>query len=340
MSGAPRKEVLVAAMQDVRPLAGILRGVHFSDKKRATIAISEEGLMVTVEYNKLLLASAYLFEQMFNEYTYTKPVLTDGEAEEGFSPILEINLSLLLSALDVFGGAGLGSVIISDKDKVSKGRARRDDWDGNGMDRVEPDDRKKATAMRLTWLGKGHPLCLHLTDAPNVSTVCELTTFEPDPAMDVPFDNGKVAARIIMKSSWLRDALSEIDPKSSKLTMICTPPQAHGSNRGGKRKATFKLKAVGNLGTTTMDYPDDKDVLEVAEFRSEEPVSFTYPFECIAKSVPALRNSLKTSLRIDSEGILSLQFMIPFRQHRMSKDKGVARSQNFIEFMCASLFDD
>ncbi|KZT50937.1 Rad1-domain-containing protein [Calocera cornea HHB12733] len=306
----------------------------------ATIAVSEAGLMVTVEYKQVLLASAYLYAQMFNEFTYNKPDPIDGESEADLSPVFEIKLSLLMSALDVFGGAGLGAIAVADNDKGSKGRGRRDDWDANGLDRGDTDDRKKATAMRLTWIGKGHPLSLHLADAPNVSTVCELITSDPEPTMDLPFDSDEVAAKIIMKSSWLRDALSEIDPKSDKLTIICTPPEAQGGRRNGQPKPTFRLKASGDLAATEMKYPDAKEVLEVADFGTEETVSFTYRFEHIAKCIPALRSSVKTSLRIDFEGVLSLQFMIPFRRHRPEKDAAATPSENYIEFRCAALLED
>ncbi|EJU05825.1 Rad1-domain-containing protein [Dacryopinax primogenitus] len=337
MPTAPKKEVLVAALQDVRPLASILRGVSFTDSPRATIGISDAGLMVTVDYKKVLRASAYLYAQMFNEYIYNKPVTERQEMEEEeSSPIIEIKLSLLLNALDIFGGAGLGVPAGLDKEKAGK---TRDDWNMNGIDRIDGDEKKKATAMRLTWLGEGHRLKIHLSEDLFVSTVCELATFERDPPMDLPFNPNDVAVKIIMKSTWLRDALSEIDPRSEKLVIMCTP-EAHRLSRGGNRKSTLRLKASGTWGTSIMDYPDTKDVLEVAEFATDEPMMFTYRFEHFAKAMPALRNSFKTSLRMDSKGVLSLQFMIPFRRPRAGRDDGAAPSENFIEFNCAALLDD
>lgn len=56
-----------------------------------------------------------------------------------------------------------------------------------------------------------------------------------------------------------------------------------------------------------MDYPDDPDVLET--FECDETISFSYRFSHITKTLKALQNSSKTSLRIDENGLLSLQFL-------------------------------
>ena len=76
-----------------------------------------------------------------------------------------------------------------------------------------------------------------------------------------------------------------------------------------------------------MDYPNDKEVLETCE--CQEPVNFTcvdlpdaferqpytssfsYKFAHIVKALRALINSTKTSVRINSNGLLSLQFLMP-----------------------------
>lgn len=57
-----------------------------------------------------------------------------------------------------------------------------------------------------------------------------------------------------------------------------------------------------------MDYPYDRDVLET--FECLQPVKFTYRVAHIASALKAMQTSIKTSLRIDEEGLLSLQFMM------------------------------
>lgn len=50
----------------------------------------------------------------------------------------------------------------------------------------------------------------------------------------------------------------------------------------------------------------------------------------------ALQTSVKTSLRIDNEGLLSLQFLMPSSAPRMNP---VGVTSNFIEFRVRLLFD-
>ena len=54
-------------------------------------------------------------------------------------------------------------------------------------------------------------------------------------------------------------------------------------------------------------------------------VRYTYSY--IARAMRALQSSSKTSLRIDDEGLLSMQFMMPGPRRQ-----GRERSQAFIEF--------
>lgn len=55
----------------------------------------------------------------------------------------------------------------------------------------------------------------------------------------------------------------------------------------------------------------------------------SYRFSHIAKTLRALQSSTKTSLRIDDEGLLSLQFMMPSSKARGLDGEG---PQAFIEF--------
>ena len=79
--------------------------------------------------------------------------------------------------------------------------------------------------------------------------------------------------RSLTQSSWLRDALSELDPQTKTLTIIGNPPPP--TNRAARTGAPprLRLRAVGQFGTTEMDYPSDREVLETCE--CAEPVAFT-----------------------------------------------------------------
>jgi len=87
----------------------------------------------------------------------------------------------------------------------------------------------------------------------------------------------------------------------------------------------FRIQAKTLRGSIEMDYPNDREVLET--FECDQPVSFNYAYKTITRANRALAASLKLSLRIDSEGLLSLQFMLP-----PSRPNGETHA--FIEFKC------
>ena len=85
--------------------------------------------------------------------------------------------------------------------------------------------------------------------------------------------------RCASQSSWLRDALSEFDPSSEKLTIICNPPPP-GNRAPRTAPPCLRLRAVGQFGTTELDYPNDREVIETCE--CPQTVAFTY-VPCLAR---------------------------------------------------------
>ncbi|KAG6898234.1 hypothetical protein C0992_002248 [Termitomyces sp. T32_za158] len=139
----------------------------------------------------------------------------------------------------------------------------------------------------------------------------------------------------INQSSWLRDALSELDPSFDKLTFIGSPPPEMETSTSRERqklrvaeKPMLRIQAAGTFGSTEMDYPNDREVLETFECKENVRVRFGH----ITKTLRALQSSTKTSLRIDEDGLLSLQFLMP------SPRSG--GSDAFIEFRCLALDEE
>ncbi|KAH9939601.1 Rad1-domain-containing protein [Amylocystis lapponica] len=188
---------------------------------------------------------------------------------------------------------------------------------------------EKGTGMRLSYAGAGNPLVLLISDESDGPTAtCEITTFDPEPHLDLPFEADDAILRIILKSTWLRDALSELDPSCEKLTIIGNPPPPAGKAARAP-VPRLRLHAAGTFGSTEMDYPSDKEVLESCD--CEESVSFSYRFGHISRALRALQSSTKTSLRINTEGLLSLQLIMP------APRPGGGTAQSFIEFRCLPL---
>ncbi|KAJ7118827.1 Rad1/Rec1/Rad17 [Mycena epipterygia] len=347
--------VLKASVHDVRYFATLLRGVNFVN--RGTVTIAKSGFVVVVEEARTLLATAYIFADVFDEFTYNSetPAAPQGsqnsDAEED-SSAFEIPLNTLIECLNIFGTAGssvsaVGTGGTSGKYKKWKragddsdqegddndGRSRRHSngtSSARGIDSYFGSTSDKGTGMRMTYAGSGYPLTLLIAeDAAGPTTTCEITTYESEPHLQLPFEPDR------MSSSWLRDALSELDPSCDKLTFIGNPPPAASGKQRQQQNGPpmLRIQAAGTFGSTEMDYPNDRDVLET--FECTRPVSFSYRFGHISRTLRALQSSSKTSLRIDDEGLLSLQFLMP-----SPRPKPEAASDGFIEFRCLALDDE
>lgn len=323
-------QVLIATAHDVRYFITMLRGVNISN--RATFAVTGNGLIVSVEEARTLLATAYIYKSVFDEFIYNpdtpqsqsqpQPESQEDEEEEKTSiTSFEIQLTTLIDCLNIFGTAGTSASATT-----KYRRWKTDQPSDNEEDRNEQSSRskksaangrieqffgsEKGTGMHLTYAGAGYPLTLLVAeDSKGPTATCEITTFQPDPVLTLDFEPEDAVAQLILKSSWLRDALSEIDPSYDKLTIICNPPPEEGRAAGRSSPPRLRLHAAGNFGSTEMDYPSDREVLESC--KCNEQVKYSYRLKHILHTQRALQSSTKTSLRISHTGLLSLQLMMP-----------------------------
>ncbi|KAH7869594.1 Rad1/Rec1/Rad17 [Lentinula edodes] len=370
MSQADNIPVLKASVHDVRYLSALLRGVNFAN--RATVTVTEKGLVIVVEESRTLLGTAYIFSDVFDEFIYhaeaEAPEAQGSQRQqqtvnEELLSAFEIPLNIFLELMNIFGTAGGSATSKPGRFKAwrkpgdESEEHESDGGEGDGT-QEEGSSNKKAktgqffgggserkTGMRLTYIGPGYPLTLIVAeDASGLTTTCEIATFDAEPHLELPFDSDQMMLKIILKSSWLRDALSELDPSCDKLTFIGNPsdvPDAGAHTARQRQRArlqaqpNFRIEATGTFGNTEMDYPNDRDVLE--SFECEASVRFSYRFSHIARTMRALQTSVKTSLRIDNEGLLSLQFLMPSSAPRMNP---VGVTSNFIEFRCLALEED
>ncbi|KAI0082857.1 Rad1-domain-containing protein [Panus rudis PR-1116 ss-1] len=288
-------------------------------------------------------AVAFIRKDIFDEYHYTPdafaepkdPDNSDTEDEDPSQPrtLFEIPLNTFIECLNVLGTANQAVVgppkrrfrpwNATDQESDHEDESQADGEEGpsranqprsaasalsGGIERYLGG--KKGTALRMTYQGPGYPLVLLISEDSNgpIAT-CEISTYEPEPTLELPFDSDDMQLKMILKSSWLQDNLSELHPSCEKLTIIGNPPPAPGKAPSTSAPPRLRIKATGTFGSSEMDYPNDKEVLESCECNAH--VSFTYRTQYVCRVLPALRNSTKTSIRIDGEGLLSVQLIIP-----------------------------
>lgn len=166
------------------------------------------------------------------------------------------------------------------------------------------------TTLRMSYAGYGSPLVLMLEDG-GVLTDCSIRTMEPEEPLHIDIRSTEIPSNIIMKSQWLADVFAELDMTSELLRIQISPD-----------KPWFRLTTDGNAGTSQVDCPKDSDVIET--FTCTQISVNDYNLKLIKPSEKALGLSEKISIRMNSWGVLSTQYLVQ-----------TGDGQNvFIEFLC------
>uniref|UniRef100_A0A3B4X0L3 RAD1 homolog (S. pombe) n=1 Tax=Seriola lalandi dorsalis TaxID=1841481 RepID=A0A3B4X0L3_SERLL len=144
--------------------------------------------------------------------------------------------------------------------------------------------------------GYGYPLTLFLEEG-GVVTVCKINTQEPEEPVDFEFCSTNVTNKVILQSESLKEPFSELDMTSEVLQITMSPSQPY-----------FRLSTFGNSGNAHYDYPKDSDMMEL--FRCTKTQTNRYKMSLLKPSTKALALSCKVSVRTDSRGFLSLQYLV------------------------------
>ena len=154
-----------------------------------------------------------------------------------------------------------------------------------------------AGVCRLSYAGIGSPFSIILEES-GVTTTCNLNTYEPEGAEEIPFQRDAMQVKIIMQARWLFDAVSELSSTSpSRLDLTAHPGPPY-----------LSLSAAGPLGSASVEFAKGRELLET--FTVAEKWTQSYKFEMIKAAAEAMRLASKVSVRGDEQGVLSLQFMV------------------------------
>lgn len=243
-----------------------------------------------------ILGVVVLDKALFTTYTYSPPPSNDDDDEEDAEALpFQISLSSLLETLQIFG--------INDiKDRWSTRESGYDGLSGfssRGERGAAFDNRVLGMngICRLSYSAPGEPLRIILEEK-GVTTTCELVTYEPDFLEDIPLQKDAIAQKIIMRASWLHDAINELSSTSpTRLTMVSSPTAPY-----------FTLSSSGPLGSATVEFSKDPQLLET--FHVPRRTVNTYKYSLIKGASRAMAIAAKVSIRSDEQGVLSLQFMI------------------------------
>ncbi|XP_063242126.1 cell cycle checkpoint protein RAD1 isoform X2 [Bacillus rossius redtenbacheri] len=172
-----------------------------------------------------------------------------------------------------------------------------------------------ATTVKMRYQGYGSPLTL-LLEEDGVITDCNIRTLEPDSPLEYSFQPDDVVNKVILHSESFREVFSDLDPSSDLLEMTLTPDPGQ-----------LCFTTDGQAGETQISIPKDSELIEAFDC-SVKTVS-RYQFSYIKPSLKALAISAKASVRINEQGLLCFQYMVPTEVETC-----------FIEYYCLPLTDD
>lgn len=218
------------------------------------------------------------------------PPSEDGETPD--YPNFQIPLSTFLEVLQIFGSVDVAA------------RAQKADQDPyrSNIRNYRPNAFSNHTlgiagTCTLLYAEEGDPFKIILEES-GTKTTAGLTTYLPEMPEDIPFDRNDLTFKIIMSSRTLFDCIAEIIPAGPvKLTITAT-----------KTSPFLTLSCAGDIGSSSVDFARGKDLLET--FSINDRWSQAYKFDFIRHASEAMRIASKVSLRGDSQGVLSLQFMV------------------------------
>ena len=221
---ASRPPLFSAVSSSARQILLLLRCISFS--KTATVRITTEGLRFSTEEGSVMEAFIHLEKNLFTSYKYNipdaPPSSQDNPPEH---PIFEVNLVALLETLNIFS--------VSDQSTAK----RSDEYSAFAAHRLNRHANQNAFNNPLhvagictfTYDGEGSPLSVHMSEA-GVTTTCDLTTYEAEVSEEIPFQREHLALKTIMRSTFLLDALSELNNMGPQHLTIQANPDSRTAN--------------------------------------------------------------------------------------------------------------
>ncbi|KAI7557703.1 hypothetical protein KC343_g3674 [Hortaea werneckii] len=328
--------IFSAVSSSARQLLTLLRCI--APAKKAQVLISAQGLRFSTEEGSVMESFVFLEKHLFTSYTYQPPPPPSSQ-DDPQDPLFEINLNSLIETLNIFslsdpaatkrpgGGGGMEGY-----DALAAHRLNRH----AGINPFSTSAALTSGICSFTYQAPGHPLSIHMSES-GVTTTCDLTTYQADTQEEIPFARDALALKAILRSSYLLDAVTELGSMSPEtLTLSASSSsRATTTTTAAASPPSLSLSAAGALGSATVDFTNSAQSSSTssanppADSSSEPPfppiletffcpatnsnkkVQARFPFGLIRSANRAMAVAQKVSLRLDEEGVLSLQFLIP-----------------------------
>lgn len=153
-----------------------------------------------------------------------------------------------------------------------------------------------SVTLHLFYEGDGHPLSI-LIEEDGIITDCSLKTQTPDELLDFHLEPENVVNKVVLQTELLKDILSELDTTSDLIELLLSPSPPF-----------FRISTAGLAGICHIELPHDGELVD--NFQCLSTTISSYKLSHIKPAIKALSYANKVSLRIDTCGLLSFQYMV------------------------------
>ena len=294
---ASKPPLFKAVANSTKQVYQVLKCINFGANTKVHVQISKESIRFSAEHGRTMQGVADLSHNLFTSFELNLPDADDENESSIALPRFQVSLPALLETLQIFGVT-----------ELSRGGRDGTTGDSYGYSNLR-NYRADAFSHQATGLGstctiiygeEGARLGIIIEEA-NIVTTCNLSTYLPEHEDDIPFNRNDISFKIIMLSSHLLDALTELAPSGPERVTFAVTDRAPF--------LSVSSAATTNLGSTSVDFSRARELLETFSYASRWVQSFR--FEMLKFATEAMRISQKVSLRGDSQGVLKAQFLIP-----------------------------
>ncbi|KAI5288092.1 ssDNA endodeoxyribonuclease [Ascosphaera aggregata] len=342
----------------------LLRCIGFNPK--ALVHITPDGIRFLVEDGRVMQGLALLDKSLFERYIFNAKAMNglagrDGTQDDATQTAVTdcrflISLSAFLETLQILGLSDTNHSQPSKLDPTTSA------FSGAAV--------MLNKSCTISYMQPGSPLCTTLVES-GVTTTCELTTYELDDRneeenFEIPLQRDAIIFKTIMRSTWLHNAVTELaatDPAILSFSASSThAPYLTLSGSGGPfsdSTVEFSVQDYnemnGKLGASH-DGRRQRNIKSIAPmvaetFQVRPPEGRTrvrqrYKFALVRKAIGAMAASSKVSIRCDSQGVLSLQFMIELgnstngRVDTAPVSTKMSSAVSFVDFKFVPIIDD
>lgn len=268
------KYIMVADIGSAKIFSNIIQCINTEKKKKEQMwgicEILEEGIKFYIQ-DRTYQGVAVMKSGIFQNYSFNAPKDTKYQ--------FEINIPVLIDCLALYGA------------NLSQG-----------------------TVVKLCYPGVDNTLSILLGEE-RVVTDCnvKIRNCEVEP-LDFKFKDFELISKAIIKSEVMMDALSEIDwlSKSIEIGLAVDesdPQENEDSSLSSIQKGKVFFRSADNVtGSLEVIIPSTNEGVQV--FECHRASSAHYKLSHIQQCIKALNHSEKVCIRMNSEGTISLQFVI------------------------------